>query len=153
MVGVITNDDELFRIGVNDYIQGINELSDDGSFAIEMTRHELALHYQNFAIDPLVMIAEVASRQGLDLYAYKAKGRDLHSAINFLASAVKDSTVVAKYASEKQNMKTFTPGDEELAWTEFYQARFKKDPLGLLDKPIFYPRNGGAITLLTYTPK
>ncbi|MDB5888142.1 MAG: hypothetical protein JWM03_1014 [Rhodocyclales bacterium] len=153
MIGVITKDDELFRWGLGRYVQGINEISEDGSLPLEMARHEQAMHYQNYALEPLTMIAEIASRQGIDLYAYQSNGRDFHTAVRFTAALVKDESIIAKYASEKQDKRAFAPGRGDMGWGEFYQARFKKDPLGLLDQPIFYPRNGGAITLLVYTPK
>ncbi|MDB5800715.1 MAG: hypothetical protein JWL63_1654 [Rhodocyclales bacterium] len=153
MIGVITKDDELFRWGLNRYVQAIGEIAADGSMPLEMARHEQALHYQNYALEPMTMIAEIASRQGIDLYAYQVNGRDFHTAVAFLAAALKDDAVIAKYASEKQDKRAFAPGRGDMGWTEFYQARFKKDPLGFLEQPIYYPRNGGAITMLVYTPK
>jgi poly(beta-D-mannuronate) lyase len=55
-----------------------------------MERHEMAVHYQSFAIEPLVMIAELASRQGIDLYGYQKHGRSLKSAVAFFEAAVNE---------------------------------------------------------------
>ncbi len=66
--GVISGDNKLFAQGVRTYATAIGEMDDHGAFPDEMGRHELAMHYQAFAIEPLVMIAELAYRQGLNIY-------------------------------------------------------------------------------------
>jgi len=48
-------------------------------------RHENATHYQGFALQPLVLIAEFVTRQGIGIYAYKANGHTLRDAIVFSA--------------------------------------------------------------------
>jgi hypothetical protein len=53
----------------------ISEIDPQGAFPAEMSRHEPALHYQVFAIEPLVMIAELARRQGMDVYSLQEKNR------------------------------------------------------------------------------
>ena len=153
MVGVLANDSELFRWGVGRYALAIEQLAPDGSWPLEMARHEQALHYQNFALLPVVMIAEIAAQQGLNLYAYKANGRDLNSAIGYLAkaySAAKNDPSAA--GGGKLDMRAFAPGRGDLTWAEFYRARFGRDPLGLLSKPVNNARTGGNATLLAYRP-
>lgn len=153
MIGVLTGDNELYRWGLGRYVQGIGQIAADGSFPLEMKRHEQSLHYQNFALQPLTMIAEIASRQGLDLYAYRENGRDIHDAVRFTLAAIKDDALIARYTSEKQDRRAFTAGRGDLAWMEYHRARFPLPDAGdLLAQPFFYPRNGGAVSLLVYTP-
>ncbi|PAS96542.1 MAG: hypothetical protein CGU28_08420 [Candidatus Dactylopiibacterium carminicum] len=153
MIGALTGDDALYRWGLGRYAQGIGQIAADGSFPLEMTRREQALHYQNYALQPLTMIAQIASRQGLDLYAYRENGRDIHDAVRFTLAAIQDETLIARHASEKQNRRAFAAGRGDLAWMEYYRTRFPLPDLGpLLSKPFFYPRNGGAVTLFVYTP-
>lgn len=153
MIGVLTQDNELYRWGLGRYVQGIGQIAEDGSFPLEMTRREQALHYQNYALQPLTMIAQIASRQGLDLFSYRENGRDIHDAVRFTLTAIQDESLINRYASEKQNRRAFAPGRGDLAWMEYYRNRFPLPDLGpLLSQPFFYPRNGGAVTLLTYTP-
>ncbi len=153
MIGVLTRDDELYRWGLGRYAQGIGQIAEDGSFPLEMSRHEQALHYQNYALQPLTMIAQIASRQGLDLYAHSENGRSFHDAVRFTLAALQDESLIARYASEKQNRRAFAAGRGDLAWMEYYRTRFPLPDLGpLLSKPFFYPRNGGAVTLFVYTP-
>lgn len=153
MVGVLAGDKELYRWGLGRYAVAMEHLALNGSWPLEMARKEQALHYQNFALLPLVMIAEIAARQDLDLYAYQIDGRDLHSAVNFLAKTLKNPDSWATLGLRATpDMRAFGVGRGDQAWAEFYRARFGRDPLGLLTKPIFNARTGGSATLLVYRP-
>jgi poly(beta-D-mannuronate) lyase len=88
IVGVVTDDNDFFRFGIKKYISAINSMNKDGSFPLEMARGYRAIHYQNFAILPLVYIAEIAARQGYDLYSLSIDGKDLHLAIRFLMRCI-----------------------------------------------------------------
>lgn len=151
MVGVLSGDDGLFRWGLGRYAVAIDQLAADGSWPLEMARHEQALHYQNFALLPLVLTAEIAARQGVNLYAYQHQGRDLHSAVRFLASALALATRPGAPAQDL-NLQAFAPGRSDQTWAEFYRARFGQDPLGLLSQAVFNARTGGNATLLVYQP-
>jgi hypothetical protein len=109
-----------------------------------MQRGELALHYQNFAIMPLVGIAELAARQGLNLYACRVNGRSLADAVDFLLRALDDPSVLSAHQTEAQN----EIAEADFAWMEWWQHRFKEPRIARrLDKPLFHPRLGGALTL------
>ena len=73
------------------------EIDPVGAFPREMARHENAIHYQGFALASLVLIAEFASRQDFDLYAYNSHHRTLRDAILFYGRAVADPTLVTPY--------------------------------------------------------
>jgi poly(beta-D-mannuronate) lyase len=121
-VGVTAADDELFRHAIAVYRQAIDEIDANGAFPKEMARHENAIHYQGFALQPLVTLAQFAGRQGIDLYSYRsAHGRTLRDAIVFFGKAVDDPSLARPYASESQNMH-FGPSD--FAPFAFYCARF-----------------------------
>jgi poly(beta-D-mannuronate) lyase len=146
-VGVISNDNELFRYGLATYATAIGEISPDGSFPLEMARHELALHYQAFAIEPLVMIAQLAARQGYNIFALEQNHRTLADAVAFLNRAIAAPTLVKKYATEPQDL-NFTPGSTALAWVEFWNARSPSpDWADYLTKPFFDDRLAGSTTL------
>jgi poly(beta-D-mannuronate) lyase len=125
-IGITASDDELFRHGVEVYRQAIGELDANGALPKEMARHENAIHYQAFALEPLVTIAEFATRQGYDLYGYSAHGRTLRDAIVFFGRAVDDPGLVKAYTSDTQST-NFSPGD--FAEIAFYAARFGTDGL------------------------
>jgi poly(beta-D-mannuronate) lyase len=149
-VGVSTSDDKLFRFGVDTYKQAINQLDKNAAFPLEMARHEMSTHYQAFALQPLVLVAEFATRQGTDLYAYTANGHTLRDAIDFLAHAIEDPSIIKQYTPDEQKA-NFGGGD--YAPFAFLAARFPNQPLpptiaAALTKPTSATRIGGSTTLL-----
>ncbi len=151
MVGVLANDPALYRWGLGRYALAIEHLAPAGTDAhwpLESARKELALHYHNFALLPLVLTAEIAAQQGLDLYAYRVDGRDLHSAVRYLSRSWNTPAAwPAQGLLPQQDRRAFTPGHGDQTWAAFYRARFGADPLGLLNGAEFNPRTGGLAAL------
>jgi poly(beta-D-mannuronate) lyase len=125
-IGVTASDDALFLHGIDAYKQAIAEIDPNGALPKEMARHENAIHYQCFALQPLVTIAQFATRQGYDLYAYADHGRTLRDAILFFGRAVDDPGLVRPYTSDPQSVH-FSSGD--FAPFAFYASRFGTDGL------------------------
>jgi poly(beta-D-mannuronate) lyase len=154
-IGVTANDKTLFEFGINTFQQAVDEIDPNGAFPREMARHENAIHYQGFALQPLILIAEFAARQDIDLYAYTARGRTLRNAIVFFGRAVDDPTLVKPYTADQQKT-GFHPND--FAAFAFYLARF--GPAGLppsitsaLQSPTTETRLGGCTTLIAMIPR
>jgi poly(beta-D-mannuronate) lyase len=148
-IGVAASDDALFLHGIEVFRQAIGEIDANGAFPKEMARHENAIHYQGFALQPLAIIAEFATRQGCDLYAFSAHGRSLRDAIIFFGRAVDDPGLVRPYTSDPQSIH-FGPGD--FAPFAFYKSRFGTDGLppsivAALRRPVASP-NLGYTTLM-----
>lgn len=147
--GVISGDNKLFAQGVRTYATAIAEMDDQGAFPDEMARHELAMHYQAFAIEPLVMIAELAYRQGLNIYPLEQRGHRLSEAVDFLSRALADPGIIKKYTPEAQQIAPdLQPGSALLSWTELWTAR-TGDPAWqkYMEKPFFDSRLAGSTTL------
>ena len=123
IAGVVAGDDRLFRYGVDAYRAALASMNPDGSLPQEMARGGRALHYQNFAVLPLVFIAEIAARQGYDLYGLEVGGRHIHLAVDFLLRAMDDPAGLRRYTAEKQDL-AFIDRREELNWLEPYHQRF-----------------------------
>ena len=123
IVGVVTRNDRLFQFGIHAYTAALRSMNADGSLPLEMERGRRALHYQNFAVLPLVFIAEIAARQGYDLYGLSVDGRDLHLAVHFLLSAMDDPALLRRYTSDEQDL-SFIDRRDELNWLEPYHRRF-----------------------------
>jgi poly(beta-D-mannuronate) lyase len=146
-VGILTADNALYQRGLAQFARAIGQMNPDGSLPLEMARHENALHYQSFALAPLVMIAELAARQGVDLYSLRENGHNLSDAVDFLVRASADLTLVKKYASEAQTFSLFS-GEKPPAWIEFWAARHPgKTWTGLLITPVFDSNLGGDTTI------
>ncbi len=146
-VGILTSDDKLYRRGFSQYFRAIGQINPDGSLPLEMTRHENALHYQSFALAPLVMIAELAWRQGIDLYSLRVNGHTIDDAVDFLVRASADPSLIKKYASEPQTFSLF-PKEKPPAWTEFWAARHPGKPWTyIITAPLVDSTIGGNATL------
>ena len=155
IVGVVSNDNDLFRFGVKKYISAIRAMNKDGSLPLEMARGKRAIHYQNFAILPLVYIAEISARQGYDLYSLNIDGKDLHLAIDFLMRCIKDKSIVKRYTSSSQDT-SFIWKRHELNWMEPYIRRFKNREIGIFlsgKRPVYHRWSGGSSTLYFYSPE
>ena len=149
-IGVASNDNELFRFGVNTFKQAVGQEDSNGAFPLEMARHENAIHYQAFALQPLIMVAEFAERQNVPLYAYADHGRTIRNAVDFLGKAVADPGIVKQYTSDEQKT-NFSAGD--IAELEFYFTRFgpASAPVSLaslLRNSATATRVGGSTTVL-----
>lgn len=148
--GVLASDDELFRFGLDTYKDAVKEIDPAGAFPREMARHENAIHYQGFALQPLIVIAEFASHQGINLYAYQAHHRSIRSAILFYGRAVADPSLVKRNSSDAQKL-DFRPND--FAALNFYVVRFGIEGLPTaiteaLQHSTTETRIGGNTTLL-----
>lgn len=149
-IGVTASDNKLFRFGVSTFKQAIQEIDPAGAFPREMARHENATHYQAFALQPLLLIAEFASRQGINLYDYQSHDRTLRNAILFFGRAAADPSLIKPYTSDPQRG-DFHPND--FAAFAFYTARFGTTGLppsivDALQQPTTDTRLGGSTTLL-----
>ena len=146
-VGILTSDNSLYQRGLAQFARAMGQMNSDGSFPLEMARHENALHYQSFALAPLVMIAELAARQGVDLYSLRENGHTISDAVDFLVRASADPKLVKKYASEPQSFSLFS-GERPPAWIEFWAARFPGKPWSdLLTTPLYDSTIGGDTTI------
>lgn len=154
IVGVVSGDRELFLLGVDAYRSALASLNRDGSFPFEMERGDRAIHYQNFAILPLVYIAEIARRQKVDLYSVVVDGRSLHDAIGFLLAAIDNPAAARQYTDRAQDL-SFMNNRSELNWMEPYHARFPNQRTAAILKsrrPIRHRYAGGNSTLFFYNP-
>ena len=150
--GVISQDQSLFDFGVQAFKDGVDELDARGAFPKEMARAERSIHYQSFALQPLLPIAEFAERQHVDLYSYtSASGRTIADAVNFLGAAVADPSLVKVYTPEEQMVDS--DASDFFAAVEFYAHRFpdRKLPASIADalkKPTYASRLGGSTTVI-----
>ncbi|MGE0118021.1 MAG: alginate lyase family protein [Dongiaceae bacterium] len=150
VAGIVAQDSYLFDWGIAAYRRALEDMNPDGSLPGEMGRGARALHYQSFAIWPLVMTAELAARQGYDLYGMRIGDKSLHMAVDFLLRALADRSVLAPHTKETQNL-AFA---DYLPWAEIYQRRFPRPDLkryighGGGDPSMF----GGPLTLYFFQP-
>lgn len=149
--GVLSSDDSLFDWGVGVYKQAIDEIDQRGAFPQEMARHERAIHYQSFALQPLAPLASFAERQHVRLYEYRSpSGRTIHDAVNFLGSALANPAIIKAYIPDTQLL---DDGPDFFSFAEFYShyTDAKQMPASIekgLEQPTFATRIGGSTTVL-----
>jgi hypothetical protein len=157
-VGVISSDKGLFNWGVEVYKQGVNEIDQRGALPQELARHERAIHYQSFALQPLVPIAQFAERQGVPLYAYESPtGHTVRDAVNFLGAVLANPEIVKAYVPDTQMIDDM--GSDFFSFAEFYSHHAAPGDLpGAivkgLERPTAATRIGGNTTVIDgYVPQ
>jgi len=150
--GVVTKDDSLFQWGIDVYREEVDQIDARGAFPLEMQRKENSIHYQAFALQPLIPIAEFAERQGIPLYAYASKsGKTIHDAVLFLTQAVADPAIVSVYTTVPQKLLPLSR--DFYCFGEFYIHRFPSRPESMamkadMQEPTYASRIGGSTTVL-----
>ncbi len=148
--GVAANDRALFDWGIGVYREALTHITQEGTLPLEMARRARAVHYHNFALAPLVMIAEIGAANGLALYA-ESDGA-LHRLVARTVDGMIDPTFFERSARAKQEQQ---PRGGELAWAEAYLKRFPEAALPeewkeriARARPVTYPTLGGNLSAL-----
>lgn len=72
-----TGDEALRQAARELFDEALSDIEDDGSLPLELARAGKALAYHNYALAPLVLMAELAARDGEDWYALRGARLDL----------------------------------------------------------------------------
>jgi poly(beta-D-mannuronate) lyase len=145
---IATGDAQLLDRSRAIYRHGVDEIRDDGALPLEMARGERAFHYHNYALDPLVLMAEMARRRGEDWYAYRDMRIDRLAAR--VAEGYADPSWFAARAGKPQVAESARPTGET-GWVEFYRLRAPRpERFAALHAagPYDDPRAGGDLTLM-----
>ncbi|MFZ1940669.1 MAG: alginate lyase family protein [Terracidiphilus sp.] len=121
--GIAANDRSLYDWGISTYKFGIDQIEPDGTLPLEMARGQRALHYHLFALAPLVTMAELASANGDDLYAYD------NSRLKLLVDVSVAGLADNHFFAEKSGVAQDTPKDgqisaSDISWIRPYARRF-----------------------------
>lgn len=99
-LGVILNNDKMFRLAFKNYEAAIKYQRKDGSLPIEVRRGGRAMFYQGRAMNALSVIAIIAENQGYDIWNYDYKGKNFHNLVKFFIDFTENNEIVFKYAKE-----------------------------------------------------
>ena len=127
--GVADNDQNAFLWGIATYYQGVGLIQPDGSLVAEMNRAGMALHYQLYALAPLIMLAELGEANGVDMY--NVNHGAIHRLVKFDFAALEDPAIIAKRTGVPQNTSTPYSGNE-IGWAVPYVKRFPNAQLSAL---------------------
>jgi poly(beta-D-mannuronate) lyase len=120
---IATDDRAAFDWAMEKYRFALTQIENDGTLPLELARGRRALHYHLFALAPLVMLAEIGTVNGRDLYAERdgALGRLVSRVVSGLSDPA-DFTKRAGAAQESERLSGWS-----LAWAEIWHAR-RRDP-------------------------
>ena len=155
MVGVLTGDDALFQFGVSAVHSALAGAEPDGALPLEMQRGYLAAHYQNYALMYLVWIAEIAERQGYDLFGLSIDGKSLHTLVEFNLAILEDLSVLKPHTDASEFKLTYQQDDQYFAWFELYLSKFPREDMEemiAIRRPLYNRSAGGHTTLIYYRP-
>lgn len=106
--GLGSRSPDLFRWGIQAGREELGQVDGDGYLPLELKRGRRALHYHIFTAAPLVVLAELARSNGIDLYDQS------HGALRRLAQRVllgiEDPAVFEKRTGEVQEPPDFKSG-------------------------------------------
>ena len=83
-LGILLNDNKLFRKAFKNYEAAIKYQRKDGSLPIEVRRGGRAMFYQGRAMNALAVIAIIAEHQGHNIWELDFKGKNYHNLVKFL---------------------------------------------------------------------
>lgn len=156
MIGVLTEDNDLFRIGVAALYSALTSANDVGALGPEMSRGSFAVHYQNYATMYLVYLAQIVSRQGYDLYGVSDHGHDLNQIIAFTLHTLDRPDAVIPFAGPKKQDMDFLDDGQYFSWLELLPAgsdnAVHAKALRDFHRPIYNRSLGGFATLYFAEP-
>ena len=149
ITGIAVDERKLFDWGMNRarYIVS-HHIQGDGTLPFELKRGPKALHYHQFSVMPLVMLAETGLHNDVNLY--DIRGGLLHRLIKRVLSGLDDPSYFNEKAGNIQSDTTSLNGGH-LAWMEVYHARFPNQYTKKWIsefRPMFSRRIGGDMSFL-----
>ena len=142
---VAAQDRRLWDWGLFRARWGLGEVNEDGALPLELARGKGALAAHAYATASLVLAAELAAANGVDLYSEKNSA--LHRLARRTLDGLDDQGYFAARTGELQDMAAVTPW---LGWIEPYFARFPEQARPALLarlRPLVNPALGGDLTL------
>ena len=141
-VGLATDDDAYWQKAKGIYADAMKDISAGGTLALEMERKGRALYYHVFAVEPLVVLAEIAAAKGEDWYALNEGA--LHRLVKATVEGLADPEKFDELAGEKQQ-RPVKPG---YGWASLYRERFFDRMQDRIDQPIGHRWLGGDVDVL-----
>ena len=147
---IAVQDKPMFDWAIDAARGAISNIAADGSLPLELRRAKRSVHYHVFALQPLVLAAEIAAANGIDLYT--VDGGALHRLVDFARAVIADPALVGDRVGVPQEMPFGAQSAGLYAWMEPYVARFgtANAPAALVDarkNGLDDVRLGGNLTL------
>ena len=102
-LGILLNEDKLFRTAFKNFEAAIKYQRKDGSMPIETRRGGRAMFYQGRAMNALAVIAILAENQGYNIWDYEYKGKNYHNIVKFFIDFTENNEIVFEYAKSMKH--------------------------------------------------
>lgn len=116
-VALATDDAPLWSTAHAIYRDALADIAADGTLPHELSRGARALHYHDFALMPLVVLAELAAARGEDWYGEQAGA--LHRLADVVFAGIADPAAMERMAGVTQER----PVNLGAGWPRLYAAR------------------------------
>ena len=120
--GIACNDRSDFTWGIASYKAGADQIQSDGVLPHEMARAGRALHYHLYALAPLIMIAELAQANGIDLYSYNNGA--IHRLVSLCIAGLRNPEIFSKATGVPQDITGGPYSGADIGWAVPWVARF-----------------------------
>ena len=149
-VAMDTGDRSLMNWALGSARIGLDQIDAAGVLPHELARKSRARHYHLYAAMPLVMTAEIAAANGVDLYGYRNGA--LHLLVGFALGSPAAMAQKAGSIQDPMTLATRRYDNQRIAWIELYNRRFRgrAAPIAglLVNRPLVNNEIGGDMTLL-----
>ncbi|AIY39292.1 Alginate lyase precursor [Collimonas arenae] len=144
--GVATGDTRYINAASKIYDSALNDIGEDGSLPQELNRAGRALAYHNYALAPLVMMAELSRLNHDDWYQRR------HKRLQKLAQLVLSGIADPAWFVEKTGAQQEIPKGGILGWIAFYrqtapELTAQSQEL-MVQAPFRYAQLGGNLSVL-----
>ena len=102
-LGILLNDNKLFRTAFKNFEAAIKYQRKDGSMPIETRRGGRAMFYQARAMNALAVIAIIAENQGYNVWDYEHKEKNYHNIVKFFIDFTENNEIVFEYAKSMKH--------------------------------------------------
>jgi poly(beta-D-mannuronate) lyase len=117
-VGLACHQEAHWQWARRGYLEALQAIGPDGSLPLEMARGRKALAYHNFALAPLVLLAELGRQKGEDWYGLQGGALGRLAALTI--KGIADPSVFQAMSGKEQ---AELPKGSILGWAEFYSRR------------------------------
>ena len=141
-VGLAAESDKHWQMAKGISSDAAKDIAADGTLPLELERKGRALYYHVFAVEPLVVMAELAAARGEDWYALNDGA--LQRLIAKTAEGLADPKVFDKLAGVAQQV----PIKTGYGWAHLYRDRFPDRVNTKIEQPPAHRWLGGDVDVL-----
>ncbi|WP_447929028.1 alginate lyase family protein [Vreelandella sp. EE27] len=154
MIGVLVEDDDLFRFGVGAIYSALHDMTEEGALPLEVRRGRRATHYQNYALSYLIPNMQIVYRQGYDIFDLEYENSTIHEGVDYLFEILDDPEALGDYAPREQ-YSGFLRDPQYFPWMEMYLSHFdhpRMESFITRVRPTYSRSAGGPVTFYFMAP-